>query len=114
MALGRAKSLVGECLGAKYTILRRIGGGSMGAVYEARTDDGVHVAIKILSAAARDLLGDEALARFVRESTISSGIRSNHVVPVIDSGVETARNIAYLVMQLLTGEDLEKLVERTG
>jgi serine/threonine-protein kinase len=96
---------------AKYELVRLIGEGGMGAVYEAtHVDLGKRVAIKtLLPSAARK---DDVRARFLREGQVASRIRHPNVVDVTDVGEQDGS--PYLVMELLDGEDLARMLERTG
>jgi hypothetical protein len=95
----------------RYRIVRLMGRGGMGAVYE-----GVHrdlrkrVAIKTLHPTVA--ASAEARARFLREGQAASRIQHPNVVDVTDVG--TDGNITYLVMEFLEGEDLAGLLERRG
>jgi serine/threonine protein kinase len=92
----------GTVLG-KYRIVRLIGAGGMGAVYEAaHVDLGKAVALKTLLAALET--NREAQARFLTEGRASARIDHPHVVRVTDFG--TANGTAFLVMELLQGENL--------
>src|SRR6476620_3665061 len=101
---------VGTCLG-KYQVVRLIGEGGMGAVYE-----GIHVAIgkKVAIKMLRpDLAADpDARARFLREAQLTSRVRHPHAVDVTDVGSEGA--LTFLVMELLDGEDLASFIEWRG
>ena len=101
---------VGQVISSKYKLLRLLGDGGMGSVYEAEhLRLGTHVALKVLHSdlARRSGLMD----RFLQEARVSAQIRSPHVVQVTD--VEsTADGIAYLVMELLEGEPLASLEKR--
>ncbi len=92
-----------------YEIVRLLGTGGMGAVYEAtHTGLGKRVALKTLHPhVARN---PEAAARFVREGRASARLRHPHVVDVSDVGTEGG--IGYLVMEYLEGEDLAHLLGR--
>jgi serine/threonine protein kinase len=100
----------GTCLG-KYQVVRLIGEGGMGAVYE-----GVHlaigkkVAIKILSPELAS--SPDARARFLREAQLTSRVRHPHAVDVTDVGTEAGQ--PYLVMELLEGEDLASFIQWRG
>jgi serine/threonine protein kinase len=95
----------------KYEIERRIGVGSMGAVYEAvRTPSSKRVAIKVLSPALAAL--PSARARFLKEAKLASRVRHPHIVEVIEVGEDAGR--CYLVMELLEGEDLATRLQRAG
>jgi serine/threonine-protein kinase len=101
---------VGQVISSKYKLLRLLGDGGMGSVYEAEhLRLGTHVAIKVLHS---DLARRSGLIeRFLQEARVSAQIRSPHVVHVTD--VEsTPEGIAYLVMELLQGEPLSTLEKR--
>jgi len=110
--LGRTASAPG------YVITRRLGGGAMGSVYEARRGDGATVAVKVLQAPAKKAApaseADERRARFVREAAVSATIHHPNVVPVLDHGIDATLALPYLVMPLLEGEDLAALLDRVG
>jgi serine/threonine-protein kinase len=100
----------GTCLG-KYQVVRLIGEGGMGAVYEAvHLAIGKKVAIKIMHP---DLATDpDARARFLREAQLTSRVRHPHAVDVTDVGSEGGQ--PFLVMELLDGEDLASYIEWRG
>ncbi len=95
----------------RYAIVRRIGKGGMGAVYEAtHVDLQKRVALKTLHPEfARD---PTIRARFLQEGKAASRLRHPHVVDVSDFGVQDGN--AYLVMEYLEGEGLDALLERDG
>jgi serine/threonine-protein kinase len=94
----------------KYRLVRLLGRGGMGAVYEAQhVDLKKRVAIKVLP---RAVANDPVVrARFEREGEIASRIRHPHVVDVTDVGTEDG--LPYLVMEFLEGEDLGTLLDHT-
>lgn len=95
----------------RYEIVRLLGEGSHGAVYEAtHTDLGKRVAIKVLHPAAA--IDPAMRRRFLREGRAASRVHHPHVVDVTDVGVEGDR--AYLVMEFLRGEDLATRIAREG
>lgn len=90
--------VAGESFGGRYAILRRLGGGGMGAVFEVeRKTDGAHLALKVV---VGEVSASNA-ARFAREAEIGARIRHPHVVPIVDVGV--CAGVPFLVMELLTG-----------
>jgi len=100
----------GTTLG-KYSIVRLLGAGGMGAVYEAtHSEIGKRVAIKVLSPAIAAVPG--ARARFLREAQLTSRVRHPHIVDVTDMGSDGGQT--YLVMEFLHGEDLAQRLERLG
>jgi serine/threonine-protein kinase len=86
----------------------------MGAVYEAvHIGTNRHVALKvILGDATRH--GPEVIARFVREAKAAGAIDTQHIVQVLDFGVDEQQGVPYLAMEFLAGEDLDHLMERLG
>ena len=77
----------GTTLG-KYQIVRLLGEGGMGAVYEGlHIEIGKRVAIKVLQPALAAI--PEARARFLREAQLTSRVRHPHTVDVTDIGTES-------------------------
>jgi len=104
----------GSLVDGKYRILRAIGQGGMGAVYEAsHGTTGRRVAIKLIPP---ERIGKsiESVARFQREARANGTIESPYVVQVLDAGVDAATGSPYMAMEYLAGEDLQQLVERLG
>ena len=99
-------------LGGTYRIVRRIGSGGMGEVYEAAHERLAHrYAVKFLHPGVRD--HPEALPRFMREAQITSRLRHPGIVSVVDFNTLPS-GLAYLVMEYLEGESLGKLLRRSG
>ena len=70
-----------------YEIVRHLGSGGMGAVYEAvHSQLGKRVAIKTLH--AQYAAEPEAQARFLREGKLAARLHHPHVVDVTDFGIE--------------------------
>jgi serine/threonine protein kinase len=102
----------GALVSGKYRIVRLIGDGGMGVVYEARHEMlGSGVALKFLHA---DLAKRPGLTqRFMQEARVSATIQSPHVTHVTD--VDTAQDGSpYLVMELLSGQSLQGMLDRQG
>ncbi|MBL8684250.1 MAG: serine/threonine protein kinase [Myxococcales bacterium] len=98
----------GTTFGA-YRIVRPLGAGGMGQVYEgAHRTLGKRVAIKTLLPAMASL--PEVTARFVQEAEVIAKIEHPNVVSVIDMGVE--RGAPYIVMEFLEGESLAARIDR--
>jgi serine/threonine protein kinase len=95
-----------------FSIVRLLGEGGMGTVYEAE-----HalirkkIAVKVLKP---ELSADRALVqRFFNEARATSQIRHPNIVEIIDVGM-LADNVPYLVMELLEGESLSDRLQRVG
>jgi serine/threonine protein kinase len=100
----------GTLLG-RYEIVRLLGRGGMGSVYEAlHRDLKKRVAIKTLLPALT--ANHEAKQRFLREGEAASRINHPNVVDITD--VVADGPLSYLVMEYLEGEDLSKMIARRG
>ena len=105
------EALIGTKVG-KYEIVRVIGRGGMGSVYEAlNTSIGKRVAMKFVDAEAAK--NRDAVARFQREAQAASAVESAHIVEIFDSGIGE-NGLPYIVMELLRGEDLGHRIKRLG
>jgi len=102
---GNNTSLVGQVLNGTYRLVRLIGEGGMGAVFEgAHTRLPRKVAIKVLF--PETVEHPEAVERFHREALVTSDLGHPNIVKVIDFNY-TADSVPYIVMELLAGEDLD-------
>jgi len=112
LAAAERDPMVGRVLEGRYTILSRLGSGSMGTVYRAKQHAmGREVAIKILRG---DRAADEtAKARFLREARANSLLASPNTVTVFDFGQSESGEF-YLAMELLEGESLGQRLTRIG
>jgi tRNA A-37 threonylcarbamoyl transferase component Bud32 len=107
-----AGSLEGSVVAGQYRIVRRMGAGATGVIYEAaRISDGVPVALKLLRVAA----AHEAVAsdRLRREAEALGLAWHPNVVEVIDHG-HLPDGTSYLVMELLHGESLAARLKTKG
>ena len=104
--------LIGQMVGGRYVLARRIGKGGMGVVYEAdHTALGKRVAVKLLLDKYTD--DPEVVARFHREARTASAVGDDHIVEVTDAGVHDDGR-SYLVMELLEGASLAEVIDATG
>ena len=100
----------GPLLGDRYRLLRCLGSGGFGSVYEAEdTRASLRVAIKLLNRAS--LVDGRMRERFLQEARMIAELRSPHVVVLHDYAV-TPRGVPYLVMELLPGQNLSALLMR--
>src|SRR5262245_21177300 len=89
-----------------YRILREVGRGGMGVVYEAEQESlGRHVALKVLPSSA--LLNRTYLERFRREAKAAARLHHTNIVPVF--GVGEADGVPFYAMQFIRGEGLDKV-----
>jgi serine/threonine protein kinase len=105
--------LVGALIGETYQIVRTIGEGGMGRVYEAR-----HLRLKERRFAVKCLHAElarngEMAARFLREAESASSIKHHNVVDVFDVH-HLADGTPYLVGEYLEGEELADYVTKRG
>jgi len=105
-----ARLAPGDVVEDRYRIVRRIGAGGMGQVYEVeRVTDGRRLALKTLTGSVHR----EALARFAREAQIAAELDAPNLVAALDVGV-TKSGTLFLVMELVTGTSLASARDRYG
>jgi eukaryotic-like serine/threonine-protein kinase len=98
---------LGDVLGERFEIERRIGTGGMGEVFRARDPvSGEAVAVKVISDGRT-----HRSARFAREVELLAELSHPGIVRYVDHG-ETPAGELYLVMEWLDGEDLRRRLER--
>jgi eukaryotic-like serine/threonine-protein kinase len=102
----------GEIIEGKYRIVRLIGEGGMGAVYEGENTR-IHrrVAIKVLHQGVAE--NQEAVQRFEREAQAAGRIGNDHILEVIDLG-SLSNGDHFMVMEYLDGEPLSERIRRLG
>ena len=100
------RDLVGQTV-AHYEVLRRLGSGGMGVVYEAKDIRlGRRVALKLLP---EKLIGDErALRRFAREARAASSLNHPNICTIYE--VEEHDHQPVIVMELLEGVSLNQRI----
>lgn len=92
----------------EFCILRRVGHGGMGVVYEAVQQSlGRHVALKLLP--AQSFLDPKRLERFHREAKAAAQLHHTNIVPVF--GVGEAEGWHYYVMQFIAGHPLDAVIK---
>ena len=91
-----------------YRILREIGRGGMGVVYEAEQESlGRRVALKVLSAGS--LLDPKQVRRFEREAKAAAQLHHTNIVPVFGVGHQDGHH--YFVMQSIAGLGLDMVLD---
>ena len=94
--------MVGQTF-SHYRVLRRLGGGGMGEVYEALDLAlGRHVAIKFLTSAHAH--NRESYLRFEREARAASALNHPHICTIHEFGLSDSQ--PFLIMELLDGQTL--------
>lgn len=103
---------VGTLLGGRYRLIRPIGEGGAGMVYEARHEEiGKPVAVKLLHA---EVAHEQDIAeRFKREACAVAAIGHLSILDVFDIG-HTDEGTLFLVMELLRGETLRDRLHQKG
>lgn len=106
----RLMPVIGDVVAGKYLIVRVLGEGGMGIVYEATHQRlRQRVAIKMLLPTM--LEHHVVVSRFDREARAAAQLRSRHVARVHDVDV-TEDGLPYMVMDFLEGHDLQVELER--
>ncbi len=104
--------LIGSRLGDAYELTVQVGRGAFGAVYAARhVQTPGEFAVKLLRSGTQ--AAPEQVARFRREVSILAKVISPHVVPIVQYGHDAGKGY-YLVMPLLSGENLAERLARKG
>ncbi|MBX7218706.1 MAG: serine/threonine-protein kinase [Blastocatellia bacterium] len=101
-----AEDVSGKEIGA-YRLVREIGRGGMGVVYEAaRADAAFHkrVALKVLK---RGMDTDAVVARFRAERQILAGLEHPHIGRLLDGGT-TAEGLPFFVLEYIDGQPITK------
>ena len=99
-----------QCIGG-YRLLRILGSGGMGAVYEAEASDtGKRVAVKLLS--SRLASSPNSVERFKQEGRLASQLAHPRCVFVLAADTDAGR--PYIVMELMPGKTLKDVVEARG
>jgi serine/threonine protein kinase len=97
----------GDVLDGKYTLIKLVGEGNVGAVWEAMQSDLKRsVALKVI----RDDLEDPALANLRREAEILASL-THPGITVVHDFIETDGDICFIVMEYLNGQNLEQVLE---
>ena len=107
---GEADDRAGSVIDGKYRVLRLVGEGGMGTVYEAEhLVLGRRVALKFLR--AHSARNPRMVERFLREARSAAAVGSEHIVDMIDVGM-AENGLPFIVMEFLVGENLAGLLRR--
>src|SRR2546428_4739739 len=102
---------IGNVLGGRYRLVELLGQGGMATIYRARDNElDRDVAVKLLRPEyERD---PDFGTRFRQEARAAGSLNHPNIVSVYDFGHDPAG--AYIVMELIDGEDLASVIRRTG
>ncbi len=102
--------LLGQRIGS-FRLIRLIGRGGMGTVYEAMRDDkqfDQRVALKLIK---HGMDSDFVRQRFLRERQILAGLDHPHIARLLDGGA-TATGLPYFAMEFVSGEPITAYCQR--
>jgi hypothetical protein len=112
----------GDVLCGRFRILRAVGEGGMGHVFEAYDSElAVHVALKVIRpeiASNPEVLGrfrqEVRLARRITHPNVCRTFDIEREVRTVGSGGETKQELVFLTMEFLQGETLDARIKRSG
>jgi serine/threonine-protein kinase len=102
----------GDIVAGKYRLVRVLGEGGMGTVFEAEhvvLDQ--RVAVKLLAPDGE--VSDATVERFLREARATARLRTDHVARVFDAGA-TEAGVPFIILEVLDGCDLGELLRGRG
>lgn len=103
---------LGQLLLGRYRIVRKLGEGGMGAVYEGKHElIGKRLAIKCLH--AQYTSNKEVVERFQREANAATAVGNEHIIEVSDVG-SFDDGAPFIVMEFLDGVEFGRLIETEG
>ncbi|HEY4117276.1 MAG TPA: serine/threonine-protein kinase, partial [Byssovorax sp.] len=110
---GSPELTTGAVFHRRYEVCGRMSAGGMGAVYEVldrqtRRRRALKVMLPSLVQSA------EFRERFALEATVTAEIDSDHLVEIVDAGVDEESGAPFIAMELLKGEDLGRVVASSG
>jgi hypothetical protein len=98
----------GDRFHTRYRVVRPLGEGGMGAVYEVeRLTDSQRLALKVITGSGTNA------ARFAREAEIGARVHHANLVSIVDVGIAEG-GAPFLVMELVKGDSLEDRRARFG
>lgn len=100
--------IVGELIGERYLITKKLGGGGMGDVFLAHDRNLVNREVVVKLLRSEVLKNKEALRKFRQEVEALARLRDENIVTIFDFG--THASTPFLVMEYVAGEDLSKII----
>ena len=95
----------------KFKVVRRLGRGGMGAVYEA-FDTSLHRRVAIKTLLAQELAGEDSRRRFEREARAAARLQHQNIVTIHELGNFDGVAKPYIVMEYLEGFDLSSVIRK--
>lgn len=109
--LAQHQALIGQVIANKFRLVRLLGAGGMGAVYEA--EDLLlkrRVALKLMKP---EVARNKSMAeRFIREGRAANAIEHKNIVRVFDLALDDEAGSLFIVQELLVGESLADRLDR--
>ncbi|HRI68272.1 MAG TPA: bifunctional serine/threonine-protein kinase/formylglycine-generating enzyme family protein [Polyangium sp.] len=103
----------GTLIGEDFEIIRPLASGGMGSVFVAKQRSlNMQRAVKLMNVGLT--ANTDLRERFEREARISASIESDHVVQVIQSGIDSRLGLPFIAMELLDGMPLNEFVEKNA
>ncbi len=103
----------GQIFAQRYRVVRFLAQGGMGAVFVAEhLGTEKSCAIKVLF--PNVLASRDGVERFQLEARVAARAGSEHIVQVLDAGLDEETQMPFLVMELLSGKNLDDLVMEQG
>ncbi len=109
---------VGDTLKNRFKLVKLLGEGGMGKVYQAldslkveAKDEEPHVAVKVLSEDFKRY--PKAFVIFQREARKSQNLSHHNIIKVFDFDRDDSTGVVFMTMELLEGEPLDQLLNRT-
>ncbi|MEQ9379479.1 MAG: serine/threonine-protein kinase, partial [Pirellulales bacterium] len=97
-------------VGARYTLLRRLGQGGLGTVWLAR-DENLHRYVAVKELNAETASGDIALEHFRREAEITGRLEHPGIVPIYQFGHDEKTGRAFYAMRFLGRRTLQDAID---
>ena len=94
-----------------YVILRELGRGGMGVVYEARHLK-LHRTVALKMVLAGEHAGERVMARFLAEAEIAAGLQHTNIIRIYELG--EAMGLPFLAMEIAAGPAMADRVQRFG
>ena len=102
----------GTMFAGRYRVDAPIAVGSTAVIYQAtHVEIGKRCALKVLTV---ESLSSGLRTRFTQEARVSTPVKSEYLVDVIDAGIDTATSMPYIAMEYLEGTDLLSDIAKRG